>query len=157
MKDVICSFCGKTFKKKDSQIELCLKHYCSLTCAEQGRKKGKFVKCSTCSKEVYKTLGNLIRSKTNKYFCCRTCSNRWTCKEKMGEGSPNWVSGESSYKKILSRVTTKPECLKCGKTDVRILCVHHLDKNRKNNKLQNLAWLCRNCHFLVHNYNLKIK
>jgi len=40
----------------------------------------------------------------------------------------------------------------------KVIIVHHIDKNRKNNKLSNLAWLCRNCHFLVHHHeeeNLK--
>ncbi|MBI4281264.1 HNH endonuclease [Candidatus Uhrbacteria bacterium] len=35
----------------------------------------------------------------------------------------------------------------------RVLLVHHIDENRKNNVLSNLVWLCRNCHFLVHKYN----
>jgi predicted HNH restriction endonuclease len=41
----------------------------------------------------------------------------------------------------------------CGKDDKRIIAVHHIDKNRSNNKLKNLAWLCYNCHFLVHHYS----
>jgi predicted HNH restriction endonuclease len=32
-----------------------------------------------------------------------------------------------------------------------------VDKNRKNNKIKNLIWLCRNCHFLIHNYPVKLK
>lgn len=43
-------------------------------------------------------------------------------------------------------------CKKCGSTDSRTLAVHHKDKNRKNNSISNLMWLCHNCHYLVHHY-----
>jgi len=32
------------------------------------------------------------------------------------------------------------------------LIVHHIDKNRNNNGIENLIWLCQNCHYLVHHY-----
>jgi predicted HNH restriction endonuclease len=44
-------------------------------------------------------------------------------------------------------------CKKCGNKDARVLEVHHLDKNRKNSNIENLIWLCANCHTLVHRYN----
>lgn len=43
-------------------------------------------------------------------------------------------------------------CAKCKSTDKRILAVHHKDRNRQNNTVSNLVWLCHNCHFLVHHY-----
>lgn len=44
-------------------------------------------------------------------------------------------------------------CRLCKTKDIRVLAVHHIDKNRKNNKISNLAWLCHNCHLLVHHYD----
>jgi 5-methylcytosine-specific restriction endonuclease McrA len=41
-------------------------------------------------------------------------------------------------------------CQKCGNTDLRVLLVHHIDKNRNNNNPENLQILCYNCHILVH-------
>lgn len=41
-------------------------------------------------------------------------------------------------------------CGLCRTRDKRILAVHHLDRNKLNNKIDNLTWLCHNCHFLVH-------
>jgi len=39
------------------------------------------------------------------------------------------------------------ECEMCGyKEHLEILQVHHIDGNRKNNKLENLMILCPNCH-----------
>ena len=41
-------------------------------------------------------------------------------------------------------------CGICKISDKRVLVVHHVDSNRKNNTFKNLMWLCRNCHCLVH-------
>ncbi|KKQ77732.1 MAG: hypothetical protein UT00_C0006G0034 [Parcubacteria group bacterium GW2011_GWA1_38_7] len=41
MEYVICDFCDKGFKRKKSQIKLAVRHYCSIRCSEQARKKGK--------------------------------------------------------------------------------------------------------------------
>jgi predicted HNH restriction endonuclease len=35
--------------------------------------------------------------------------------------------------------------------------VHHIDKDRTNNTLKNLAWLCHNCHYLVHHDKLEMQ
>ena len=40
----------------------------------------------------------------------------------------------------------------CKTVDTRVLAVHHIDGNKKNNVVDNLAWLCNNCHHLVHHY-----
>jgi predicted HNH restriction endonuclease len=43
------------------------------------------------------------------------------------------------------------ECEKCGYDEVPgILIVHHKDRNRANNELNNLAVLCPNCHAIEH-------
>jgi len=52
---------------------------------------------------------------------------------------------QQNYRKFI-----KDKCEKCGANDKRILCVHHIDRDRDNNKLENLQTLCFNCHRLVH-------
>ncbi|MFA6274253.1 MAG: HNH endonuclease [Candidatus Paceibacterota bacterium] len=156
MEDAICGFCCKKFKRKKSQLKLSEKHYCSIVCQKEGRKKGKTVKCFMCNKFIYKSLKDLKNSKSKKYFCSQICSNKWIGIKQRDKNHPNWKGGGSSYKNLLKRTKTKPVCISCGKDDIRILCVHHLNKNRKNNDIKNLAWLCRNCHFLVHNYSKKL-
>jgi hypothetical protein len=157
MDNVICNFCNKEFRKKKSQIFLSQKHYCSKICLEKSKKKGKLVECFVCKKLVYKKIKNLNLSKSGKYFCSHTCSNICTGERQRAENHSNWINGESSYKNLLKRTNSLKECVLCKKNDIRILCVHHLDKNRKNNKINNLIWLCHNCHFLVHNYKKEIK
>lgn len=42
-------------------------------------------------------------------------------------------------------------CNRCGYDEhPRILGVHHIDRNKKNNDLSNLEVLCPNCHSLEH-------
>ncbi len=67
-----------------------------------------------------------------------------------GPNHPNWKGGENSYRDLIIRSNVKKRCLRCAIKDIRLLSVHHIDENRHNNKLENLAWLCYNCHFLIH-------
>jgi len=41
-------------------------------------------------------------------------------------------------------------CEKCGYDKIEILQVHHKDKNKNNNNLDNLELICPNCHFEKH-------
>lgn len=74
----------------------------------------------------------------------------WRNSTFVGPYHGNWKGGEKSYRETLLRIKTEKFCLRCKINDIRILAVHHLDRNRKNNKLENLAWLCHNCHYLIH-------
>ena len=71
----------------------------------------------------------------------------------IGPRHANWTGGQSTYKNVLLRSSVSRICRRCKTRDYRILTVHHIDKNRKNNHLRNLIWLCHNCHFLIHHYN----
>ncbi len=153
MDEVLCNFCGKKHKRKKSQLRLSKKHYCSGDCSSKARRNGKSLQCFICKKIIYKSLKDLKNSKSKKYFCSTICSNKWIGKQQRSNNHPNWKGGMSSYKNILKRTKNEKKCFLCNKNDVRILCVHHIDKNRKNNNIKNLTWLCRNCHFLVHNYS----
>jgi len=41
-------------------------------------------------------------------------------------------------------------CQICGIEEPKILTLHHKDRNRKNNKKENLVALCKDCHVAVH-------
>ena len=149
---VNCKNCKVSFNKKPSQISRSVEHYCSLVCHHNARKTGVLVKCSECNKEIYKDRRALGRSMHKNFFCSTKCSNVLLGRKQFSENHPNWKTGEFSYKSIMKRITTNPKCVLCERVDMRILAVHHIDKDRKNNSLQNLVWLCYNCHFLVHHY-----
>lgn len=48
-------------------------------------------------------------------------------------------------------------CFRCRVSDIRVLAVHHADENRTNNGVENLIWLCHNCHYLIHHDILEKK
>ena len=151
--NVKCLICGKAFYAKPNWIRIGHGKYCSKKCQYISYKKGRVVKCFICNKEVYKSLRNLNKSKSKKYFCNKSCQAKWRNSVFIGSKHANWKNGEYAYKSILSRHKVPKICKLCKTKDVRILAVHHVDKNHKNNKLNNLIWLCHNCHFLVHHYN----
>ena len=41
-------------------------------------------------------------------------------------------------------------CEKCSYSKIEILQVHHIDRNRVHNELENLELLCPNCHYEEH-------
>jgi len=125
-------------------------NYCSNKCRVLGRKTGKNILCTFCGIEIYKPLGQLKKSKSGNHFCSKSCLFKWIYKKYNGH--PNWKGGFFSYRDKLIKNGSNRECVLCGEGNLKILAVHHIDKNRKNNDLKNLVWLCHNCHFLVHNY-----
>ena len=107
-------------------------------------------------KNLEETL-QLHRSKSQNYFCSKSHQTLWRNRIFKGENHPNWKGGENvEYRKILINNGIKPICKLCGCEDGRVLEVHHLDKDHKNNVLNNLAFLCRNCHHLVHCHEIRI-
>ena len=50
-----------------------------------------------------------------------------------------------NYRKFI-----KDSCERCKNDDARLLIVHHKNRNREDNRPDNLQTLCYNCHRLVH-------
>lgn len=148
---VKCKICSEHFYAKPSHLKRGDCKYCSILCSIEGRKRGKFVKCSTCEKNVWRMPKHLDHSKSKNYFCNKSCQALWRNSVMyIGPNHPNWKGGGNSYKEILIRSSSKRVCKRCRIDDIRLLAVHHIDLDHKNNKLENLVWLCYNCHFLIH-------
>ncbi len=152
MADTLCRICSSTFYAKPSWIKKGHAVYCSKDCQNRGRKTGKVVKCFLCQKEVYKQANTIADSTSQQYFCTKACSTRWHNAEFKEEKHGNWKHGSFAYRRILERSSMAMACTHCGISEKELLLAHHVDKNRKNNALSNLAWLCHNCHHLVHSY-----
>jgi len=149
-----CKVCGVDFRTKPFFVRNGGGKYCSTACHHKGIRKGKDVECAVCGKRTYKSLKALRGSKSGKYFCGKSCQTKWRNAEFVGPKHANWVHGMSSYRSVLSRHKIPKLCAVCRVRDERVLAVHHIDRDRRNNRLENLAWLCHNCHFLVHNYGV---
>lgn len=153
MPTVKCKQCSSGFYVKPSHQKLGYGIYCSTKCRGEGSRTGQTVNCSMCNKAVWKTPRDFHRSKSEKLFCSKSCQTKWRNEFFSGENHANWQGGEYIYKDVLIRSGQATICKKCGNADERVLEVHHIDKDRKNSKLENLVWLCGNCHTLVHRYN----
>lgn len=145
-----CELCSTEFYVKPSHLKLGWGKYCSNNCYHEAARTGDLFKCNVCKKETYKSKKEQRRSKSGKYFCSKSCQTAWRNSNYSGSGHSNWKNGKGSYRVSLLRSQRKQICEKCKTDDTRILAVHHKDKNRDNNVLSNLIWLCHNCHYLVH-------
>ena len=147
-----CKRCGKEFLVKRSHVSYGFGIYCSAKCQHENARTGKWFNCEGCGKDIYRTPKYILQSKSKKYFCNKSCQTIWRNKEFSGTRHAAWRHGRGSYRNIMKRAGREIVCEFCGSKDERVIVVHHKDKNRTNNRLNNLAWLCRNCHYIVHQY-----
>lgn len=152
MANVNCQICKTEFYAKPSHLRLGYGKYCSLSCSRQSQKTGTYLPCYQCNTLTWKTPKDIRKSKSGYLFCSKKCSMAWKNANVLsGINHPLWKGGHSMYRERLEKVSKNISCQDCGITDMRVLVVHHKDQNRQNNKLSNLVWLCRNCHYIIHN------
>ncbi len=126
-----CSNCGKE----------CIKHAKGMctTCYKKLVWKPKLKKCSKCGRELPHHAKGL----------CAGCYNTTFHLEKAKNG--NYKRYHNIDPALYKKITEK--CLICefGK----VVDLHHLDKNRKNNSPDNMIGLCPNHHSMLHNLKYK--
>ncbi len=149
---VTCKLCSNTFNAKPSWIKNGYGKFCSRKCSHAASRTGKMVNCFVCGIEVYKKPKALKGSASGNFFCTKSCQTKWRNTEFKGDKHANWKEGLHAYRRIMQQSGTPKICTLCKISDARVMAVHHVDKNRKNNTIENLRWVCHNCHHLVHHY-----
>jgi hypothetical protein len=149
---VDCKICSSKLYVKPFHQKKGWGKYCSKKCQNLGQKTGRTVLCKQCGKEVWRMHTEIEHSLSGHFFCNKSCQTKWRNVLFSGPWHPSWKNGIRAYRNILLREKIPVICKLCGLEDCRILVVHHIDKNRKNNNPANLSWLCHNCHFLVHHF-----
>ncbi|MBI3632980.1 MAG: HNH endonuclease [Candidatus Vogelbacteria bacterium] len=151
MEERQCLVCKKKIWIKASYIQRGWGKYCSKRCQAKAQRNGQWLHCDYCEKLIYRTPKDFVRSESKKFFCSVGCHCAWENKNRRsGENAPNWIAGQRVYKNLLIRAGIKRICGQCRLRDERVLVAHHRDRNRRNNRLDNLEWLCMNCHYLEH-------
>jgi len=156
-----CLNCNKIFYPRKADVKRGLGKYCCMNCGVEFRMKQHKLKpkvdkapnteCFLCNKAIWRK--DLSKSKSGKHFCCNEHKNIAT---ELDKGNSDlWAykeaSGKGSYRKRTLRSSETKRCEQCGYSEhIGALRVHHKDRNRENNKLENLQILCPNCHEEVH-------
>lgn len=149
-----CEICG-IFYKKQARLACgaTQEHYCTKTCYTTSQKVNThtLVICAHCGVDFQKLNSKLSNSKSGLYFCCR--KHKDLGQKYIKEIQPSHYglgNGKYDYReKALSVLGTV--CNKCGYCDNKLaLDVHHKDRNRENNSIDNLEVLCANCHAIEH-------
>jgi len=146
--------CNITFQKQRRTYNENIKHgwkiFCSKKCQYEDMRTSKEVICTNpkCEKRVVIQKARLEKSETKNFYCSNSCANSHSnTLYKRLENHPNWINGKSNYRSIAKR-TYEEKCVICGYSeDKRMLEVDHIDSNRRNNKPENLQFLCVWCHY----------
>ena len=96
--------------------------------------------CKNCNTEF-----NYMPSQSGGKFCSNKCQGQYSVKQRFTKGT----DFRNSMRKYLVENKTY-ECSSCGITEYNnkpiTLQVDHIDGDRKNNEMNNLRFLCPNCH-----------
>lgn len=109
--------------------------------------------CAMCKTDFYITNKRRNSSKSGLFFCSRKCKNT---AQRLNSGvrclPDHYGKGNSCRSYRQKAFAHYPnQCNKCGWDRYpKILEVHHMDRNRENNKLENLEILCATCHEETH-------
>jgi len=150
MPHIPCKICQTIFYAKPFHQRKGWAKYCSRSCQYKAQQKGKLVACEICSNRIWKTPSHFRHSESKKFFCSKSCQTVWRNRVYIGEKHSRWINGINTYRRIIRRSGLSEQCKQCGIIDTRVLIVHHIDHDRTNNNIKNLMWLCRNCHYLIH-------
>ncbi len=134
-----CIVCNAPVYRRPGEIKT-RRIFCSMVCYGIACRKEK--PCATC--------GKMILAGLNKKTCSRGCANTQRAGIKYHLGSPrDKVKSQQALKlKLLKERGTK--CEKCDYAKYEILQVHHKDRDRTHNNLDNLELICPNCHYEEH-------
>jgi 5-methylcytosine-specific restriction endonuclease McrA len=73
-------------------------------------------------------------------------------KPQYAKGKVSQTGKTFPYAALKPRMFINPKCHICGTDDLDILDLHHIDRDRGNEKLENLVVLCANHHRKVHRH-----
>ena len=140
-----CIMCGNEFEVYPSHAKRGGGKYCSIGCGTKFR-----------NLTNNPTKDPNVRKKISENHADVTGTNN-PMYGKNGKNAPNFKDGRTAYGSYYRMVafTNKPSvCEECGlESAINKLQVHHIDKNRNNNELENLQILCYDCHAEKHPEN----
>lgn len=152
----ICQTCGDEFLAPKSRNS----KFCSRRCFSDGNiDRDEFI-CPICGVKFDRNKSQVKRSRSGIQFCGRKCKD---IGQRIESGivaiqPPHYKSSSqfgASYRVFAFRHYPHV-CNRCGYDKYEdVLEVHHKDRNRSNNSVDNLEILCPTCHCEEHFLNKK--
>ncbi len=136
-----CFICEKPVYRRPSELEKTDgRAFCSQACF--GIHCRNEMPCAVC--------GKLILAGLHKITCSRSCSNTYRTGIKYKIGRPRDKAKTFRVFKIRLMEERGAKCERCGYKKYEILHVHHKNRNRMDNRSENLEIICPNCHYEEH-------
>jgi len=136
-----CVVCNKAIYRRPGVLAMNSgKAFCSQACF--GKSCRKESPCPIC--------GKLVLAGLNTKTCSRACSNKYREGIKYKIGRPRDKAKTAYFLKVRLLAVRGDKCERCSYDKTAILQVHHKDRDRNNNNLDNLALICPNCHYEDH-------
>ena len=151
-----CGYCGKEIVRETRDRKTKSgKHYCDVSCSNSDLLRNRVkLSCSYCGKEIEKAPSKIRASRSGHLFCDRNCkdlASRLYQNNTVWDMLPeHYGTSKTRYRDYALREYGS-KCQKCGyDKNPAALTVHHKDRNRSNNSMDNLEVLCANCHAIEH-------
>lgn len=158
MKDTIitCQFCQKEFLADKREINRGNAKFCSRSCSSKRTKpQTPNTYCAFCGQSFYRMPSKKTSAKHGIFFCSRSHKD---LAQRMGgikDIQPSHYGSTLNNYRTIAKRNFPETCSKCGYSKVpEILEVHHKNHDRKDNSIDNLCYLCPNCH-QEHHFNSK--
>ena len=106
--------------------------------------------CKACGKEF-----SYLPSQAQGLYCSHKCQNYYQRQKNVEAGTAS--KGTVRHYLIERNIYECVECENKGEWRGKSLILHldHIDGNLNNNTLENLRWLCPNCHHQTDNWGVK--
>jgi hypothetical protein len=153
-----CLNCTITFNASLKEHKRGKAKFCSMKCSGENQTKNTIPKqpncsCAACGTEFYKSYSKLKGSKSGLYFCSRACKDK---SQRLGGIEeimpPHYGTGKIGYTyRDIAFQNHESKCNRCGYDKyIKVLHVHHKNRNRSDASPGNLEILCPTCHLEDH-------
>lgn len=149
-----CKECGKDFLADSREVKRGNAQFCSRSCVRihdnKNRERVEKVPnctCEQCNVSFYRVKSKQ-ETKSGMSFCSRACKEEY---------QRQTITYSKNYRRTVRLLKGIEKCERCGYNEYpEILQVHHKDRNRENNVIENLEVLCPNCHESEHKRGISV-